>query len=69
MIYRLIGHFGASDKVLTTELTFILKNIRSGRNSHVQELTLILKIIGQCGVKHTDKNNDTSFEDLDIHYH
>jgi hypothetical protein len=66
MIYRLVGHFGASDKVMITELN--LKNIRSGRNSHVQ-LTLILKIIGQCGVKHTDKNSNTSIEDLDIHYH
>ena len=27
-------------------------NIRSVRNSHSQELTLILKIIGQCDVKH-----------------
>ena len=28
------------------------KNIRSVCNSHAQELTLILKIIGQCDVKH-----------------
>ena len=27
-------------------------NIRSVHNSHVQELTLTLKIIGQCDVKH-----------------
>jgi hypothetical protein len=35
-----------------TELILIHKNIRSVRNSHAQELTLILKIIGQCDVKH-----------------
>jgi hypothetical protein len=28
------------------------KNIRSVRNSHVQELTRIMKIIGQCDIKH-----------------
>ena len=37
----------------------------------MQELILILKIIIQCAVKHifnfTDKNNNASFEDLDIH--
>jgi len=42
----------AADKVWITELTLIHKNIRSIRNTHVQELTLILKIIGQCDVKH-----------------
>jgi hypothetical protein len=58
----------AADKVWITELTLLHKNIRSVRNSHVQELTLILKIIGQCDDV-TDKNNNTSFKDLDIHYH
>jgi hypothetical protein len=43
----------AADKVWITELTLLHKNIRSVRNSHVQELTLILKIIGQCDIKHT----------------
>jgi hypothetical protein len=43
----------AADKVWITELTSIHKNIRLVRNSHVQELTLILKIIGQCDFKHT----------------
>ena len=38
----------AADKVWITELTLIHINIRSVRNSHVQELALILKIIGQC---------------------
>jgi hypothetical protein len=38
--------------VCITELTLILKNIKSVRNSHGQELTLILKSIAQCDVKH-----------------
>ena len=42
----------ATVKVWITELTLIHKNIRSVSNSHVQELTLILKIISQCDVKH-----------------
>ena len=42
----------AANKVWFTELTLIHKNIRSVCNSHVQELTLILKIISQCDVKH-----------------
>jgi hypothetical protein len=53
--YRQIRHFPlicAADKVWITELTLIHKNIRSVRNTHAQELTLILKIIGQCEVKH-----------------
>jgi len=33
----------ATDKVWITELTFIHKNIRSVCNSHVQELTPIMK--------------------------
>jgi len=69
--YRQIRHFPlmcAADKVWITELTLIHKNIRSVRNSHVQELTLILKIIGQCDDV-TDKNNNASLKDLDIHYH
>jgi hypothetical protein len=37
---------------LDQKLTLIHKNIRSVHNSHVQELTLILKIISQCDVKH-----------------
>jgi hypothetical protein len=58
MILVFIGKLGisplmcAADKVWITELTLIHKNIRSVRNSHAQELTLILKIIGQCDVKH-----------------
>jgi hypothetical protein len=40
----------AADKVWITVLTLIHKNVRSVRNSYVQELTLILKIIGQCDV-------------------
>ena len=39
-----------ADKVGITDLTLIHQNIRSVRNSHVQELTLILKINGQCDV-------------------
>ena len=35
-----------ADQVWITELTLIHKNIRSVRNSHVQELTVILKNIG-----------------------
>ena len=38
----------------------------------IDELTRILKIIGQCDVKHMTfmiKNNNLSFEGLDIHYH
>ena len=53
--YWQIGHFPliwATVKVWITELTLIHKNIRSVSNSHVQELTLILKIISQCDVKH-----------------
>ena len=42
----------ATDKVWITELTLIHKNIRSVRNSHAQELTLMLKIIVKCDVKH-----------------
>ena len=42
----------ATDKFWITELTLIHKNIRSVRNFHAQELTLILKIICQCDVKH-----------------
>jgi len=42
----------AADKVWITELTLIHKNIRLVCNSHAQELTLILKIISQCDVKH-----------------
>ena len=42
----------AANKVWITELTLIHKNIRLVCNSHAQELTLILKIIGQCDVKH-----------------
>ena len=57
----------ATDKLCITELTLIHKDIRLVRNSHVQELILILKIIRQCDV--TDKNNNASFVDLDIHYH
>jgi hypothetical protein len=34
------------------ENDLIHKNIRSVQNSYTQELTLILKIIGQCDVKH-----------------
>ena len=62
----------ASDKVWITELTLIHKIVRSIRNSHVQELTLILKIIGQCDIKHiltSLNNNNASFEDLDLNYH
>ena len=44
--------FSSADQVWITELTLIYKNVRSVRNSHAQELTLILKIIGQCDVKH-----------------
>jgi hypothetical protein len=44
--------FPATDKVWITELTLVYTNIMSVRNSHAQELTLILKIIGQCDVKH-----------------
>ena len=39
-------------KICITELTLIHKNIRSVRNSHAQELTLILKIICQYHIKH-----------------
>jgi len=39
----------------------------------INKLTLILKIICQCDVKAHydggDKNNNVSFEHLDIHYH
>jgi len=42
----------AADKVWITELTLIHKSIRSVRNSHAQELTLILKIIGQYDIRH-----------------
>ena len=42
----------ATDKVWITEMTMIHKIFRSVRNSHVQELTLILNIIGQCDIKH-----------------
>ena len=55
----------AADEVWISELTLLHKNIRSVHNSHAQELTLILKIICQCDV--TDKNNNVSFKDLDIH--
>jgi hypothetical protein len=48
-IFHLIS---ATDKVRITELTLIHKNIMSIRNSHMLELTLILKIMGQCDVKH-----------------
>ena len=42
-----------ANKVWITELTLIHKNIRSVCNLHVQELTLMLKIICfQCDVKH-----------------
>jgi hypothetical protein len=58
LIYGFIGKLDifplmcAADKVWITELTLINNSIRSVRNSHAQELTLILKIIGQCDVKH-----------------
>jgi hypothetical protein len=55
-----------NDKVWINDWTLIHKNIRSVRNLHAQELTDV-KIIGQCDV--TDKNNNVSFEDLDVHYH
>ena len=55
----------AADKVWITELTLMHKNSMSVRNSHAQELILILKIIGQYDV--ADKRNTTSFEDLDIY--
>jgi hypothetical protein len=42
----------APDKVWIIELTFMQKNIRSGHSSHAQELTLILKIIGQLDIEH-----------------
>ena len=42
----------AANKVWIIELTLIHKNMRSVCNLHVQELTLILKIICQCDVKH-----------------
>jgi hypothetical protein len=35
----------------------------------INELTLILKIIGQCSIKCYDKNDKVSFEGLDINYH
>ena len=54
-----------ADEVWNTELTLINKNIRS----HAQELTLILKIIGQTHFDVTDINDNASFEYLDIHYH
>jgi hypothetical protein len=44
--------FPAADQVWITELTLIYRNVRSVRNLHAQELTLILKIIGQCDVEH-----------------
>ena len=56
----------AADKVWINDRTLIHKNIRSVRNLHAQELTDV-KIIGQCDV--TDKHNNVSFEDLDVHYH
>jgi len=36
----------------------------------MNELTVILKIIGQCQIHYdvTDKNNSTSFQGLNIHY-
>ena len=58
----------ASDTIWITELTLIHKNIRSVLNLHAQELTLILKIISECDSV-TDKNNNTRFEDFEIHYH
>jgi hypothetical protein len=56
-----------ADKVLITELTLIHKNIRPLRNLHAKKMILILNIICQCEVN--DKNNNASFEDLDIHYY
>jgi len=35
----------------------------------INELALILKIIGQCNIKRYDKNNKDSFEGLDLNYH
>jgi hypothetical protein len=54
-IYQQIGHFPFDVCRWTSlhqKLTLIHKNIRSVCNSHVQELTLILKIISQCDIKH-----------------
>ena len=60
-----------ADKVCITELTLIHKNIRSVCNSHAQELTLILKLsvsVTSNTFDVIDKNNNVSFEDLNIHY-
>ena len=58
----------AADEVWMTELTLIQRN-----KTFMRKSWLILKIIGQCDVKHIlmsqIKNNNASFEDLDIHYH
>ena len=42
----------ATDNVWITELTLIHEDIKSVCYSHTQELTLILKVIGQCDIKH-----------------
>jgi len=47
-VYQQLGHFPIDVcivEVWITELTLIHKNITSVRNSHAQELTLMLKIL------------------------
>jgi hypothetical protein len=48
-------------KVWNTELSLTDKHIRSVHNSHAQELTLILKIIIQCDVKHLGNRHVDAF--------
>jgi len=55
-----------ADKVWIMQLTLIHKNIRSVRNSHAQVYRSIWR---KTHYDVTDKNNNISFEGLDIHYH
>jgi hypothetical protein len=50
----------------------ILSLISTSDISSINKLTLLLKIIGQCAVKHynvTDKNSYCRFEGPDMHYY
>jgi formamidopyrimidine-DNA glycosylase len=54
----------AADKVWITELTLNHKNIRSVRNSHCARTDSDIE-----NFYVNNKNNNASFEDLDIYYH
>jgi hypothetical protein len=67
IIARIAAIFGYAAILISRFGYFSL--ISSSDIVRINELTVILKIIGQCSIKCYDKNDKVSFEGLDINYH